>query len=153
MKSLFYMPFLLLSTSYLTDRPIFIDPTGTYLLKGEVKKNKIVGRSGELRVRLLNETTVAMCLYVNKGDPGYESGFILDTLHYEDNRFIYTPTNDTSCAIYFLFTIKSVEIDRVSSNPRVECGFRPGVLEPSIFDKISSDIPVIETLSGRGEPL
>ena len=153
MRSLFYLPFLLLSTSYLSDREAFIDPTGTYLLKGEVKKNKIVGRSGELRVRLLNENTVAMCLYVNKGDPGYESGFLLDTLHYEDNRFIYIPTDDASCAIYFLFKPRSVEIDRVSSNPLVECGFRPGVLEPSVFDKISSDIPVIEDLSGRGESL
>jgi hypothetical protein len=151
MRSLFCLPLLLLSGSLFIDRQIFIDPTGTYLLKGEVKKNKIVGHSGELRIRLLNVNTVAMCLYLNKGDPGYESGFLLDTLRYENDHFVYVPADDTSCAIYFVFTLKSVEIDRISSNPQRECGFRPGILEPAIFEKISADIPVIEDLSGRGE--
>ena len=81
MRSLFYLPLLLLNGSLFSDHQIFIDPTGTYLLKGEVKKNKIVGHSGEFRVRLLNANTVAMCLYLNKGEPGYESGFFTrDTL-------------------------------------------------------------------------
>jgi hypothetical protein len=153
MRNFFCLLLLLLNGDLSTSREPFINPTGTYLLKGEVKKNKIVGRSGELRVRLLNVNTVAMCLYLNKGDPGYESGFLLDTLHYENDHFVYVPADDTSCAIYFVFTLKSVEIDRISSNPQRECGFRTGVLEPAIFDKISADIPVIEDLSGRGEIL
>lgn len=151
MRSFFYLPLLLLSGILFGDRQIFIDPTGTYLLKGEVRKNKIVGHSGELRVRLLNVNTVAMCLYLNKGDPGYESGFLLDTLHYGDNQCIYMPAGDTSCAIYFVFAVKSVEIYEATSNPQEGCGFRPGVLEPAVFDKTSTDIPVIEDLSGRGE--
>jgi|GEM_PF-4254433 hypothetical protein len=70
MRSLFYLPLLLLlSGSLFSDRRAFIDPTGTYLLKGEVRKNKIVGRAGELRVRLLNANTAAMCLYLSKGLP------------------------------------------------------------------------------------
>ena len=153
MRSLFYLPLLLLlSGSLFSDREIFIDPTGTYLLKGEVRKNKIVGRSGELRVRLLNAKTVAMCLYLSKAEPGYESGFLLDTLHYGDNQCIYIPGGDTSCAIYFVFAVKSVEIYEALSNPQGGCGFRPGVLEPAVFNKTSADIPVIEDLSGRGEP-
>jgi hypothetical protein len=153
MRSLFYLPLFLLSASLFGDRLILIDPTGTYLLKGEVRKNKIVGNSGELRVRLLNMNTVAMCLYLNKGDPDYESGFLLDTLHYGGNQCVYIPAADTSCAIYFVFAVKSVEIYEATSNPQAGCGFRPGVLKPAVFDKTSSDIPVIEDLSGRGEHL
>src|ERR1700735_4124990 len=148
MRSLFYLPLLLLSGSLFSDHQVFIDPTGTSLLKGEVKKNKIVGHSGEFRVRLLNANTVAMCLYLNKGEPGYESGFLLDTLHYGDNQCVYIPAGDTSCAIYFVFAQKSVEIYKALSNPQGGCGFRPGVLEPAVFDKTSDDIPVIEDLSG-----
>ena len=150
MRNFFYLLLLLFGGGLSNPRTLFINPTGTYRLKGEVKKNKIVGRSGELRVRLLDENTVALCLYLNKGAPGYESGFLLDTLHYEDNRFVFIPADDTSCAIYFVFTLKSVEIDRLSGNPQGGCWFSPGVLEPAVFDKTSSDIPVIEDFSGRG---
>lgn len=152
MISLCCLPLLLLIGTLFSDQQIFINPTGTYLLKGEVRKNKIVGHSGELRVRLLNVSTVVMCLYLNKGEPGYESGFLLDTLQYRDNQCIYIPAGDTSCAVYFVFAVKSVEIYETLSNPKGGCGFRPGVLEPAIFDKTSADIPVIEDLSGRGEP-
>ena len=152
MRNFFCLLLLLFDGGIPTSHEPFINPTGTYLLKGEVRKNKIVGHSGELRVRLLNANTVAMCLYLNKGEPGYESGFLLDTLHYGDNQCVYIPANDTSCAIYFVFAVNSVEIYQALSNPQGGCGFRPGVLEPAVFDKTSDDIPVIEDLSGRGEP-
>jgi hypothetical protein len=85
-----------------------------------------------------------------QGAPGYESGFLLDTLHYGVNQCIYIPAGDTSCAIYFVFAVKFVEIYVALSNPQGGCGFRPGVLEPAVFNKTSANIPVIEDLSGRG---
>jgi hypothetical protein len=149
MKAFFLLLFLFLGGI----RPIgvrdFIDPTGTYLLKGEVKNGQIIGHSGELRVRLLNVHTVAMCLYLDKGYPGHESGSLLDTLLYEDNRFIYIPTNDSSCAVYFAFDVKTVEISQSMTDLRAGCGFRPGVLVPSRFEKVSSEIPIIQDLSKR----
>ena len=128
----------------------FVDPTGTYLLKGEVKNGVIVGHSGELRVRLLDAGRVAMCLYVNKGYPGYESGSLLDTLRYVDNRIIYTPANDSSCSVFFAFDLRTVEVYQLLSDPHAGCGFGPGVLIAAVFDKTSAEIPIIQDLSRRG---
>jgi hypothetical protein len=152
MKSLFLLSLLLLSRVFSMSGQNFIDPTGTYLLKGEVKNGMIVGHSGELRVRLLDAGRVAMCLYVNKGYPGYESGFLLDTLRYFDNRFTYTPATDSSCAIYFAFDLRTVEVFQSLSDPHAGCAFGPGVLIAAFFDKTSSAIPIIQDLSRRGSP-
>jgi hypothetical protein len=134
----------------LTKSPDFIDPTGTYLEKGEVKNSKIVGHYGELRVRLLDSSTIALSFYVNKGYPNYEFGSLMDTLSYEDNRASYKPTNDSACAIHFAFGLRSVEIFQELTDPHSECGFRPGVMIPAVFEKTSSDVPVIQDLSVHG---
>jgi hypothetical protein len=152
MKILFFLPLFLLTRINSTNDSPFIDPTGTYMLKGEVKNNVIVGYSGELRILLLNQHTVAMCLYLNKGYPGYESGALLDTLDYENNKAVYIPTNDSSCSVYFSFDKKTVEIFKFLTDPHSGCGFRPGVLVPSLFQKTSSEIPVIQDLSAQGIP-
>jgi hypothetical protein len=149
MKNSLYLPLLLISGSLSVGSPAFVNPTGTYLLKGEVKNNKIFGHSAEMRVRLLDTITVAICLYLNKGYPGYESGNFLDTLHYEDNRVSYHPVGDSSCSIYFAFDEKTVEIFEVLTDPHSGCGFLPGVLVPAILEKTTSDNPVIQDLSGR----
>jgi hypothetical protein len=150
MKNLLYLPLLLISGSLPVGSPDFINPTGIYLLKGEVKNNKIIGHSGELRVRLLDSITVAICLYLSKGYPGYESGAFTDTLHYGDNTVVYTPAGDSSCSIYFAFDVRTVEMFESLTDPHSGCGFLPGVLVPSIFEKTSSDIPVIQDFSPRG---
>src|SRR5450755_2368449 len=86
----------------------FIDPTGTYILKGATTKNKVVGHSGEIRIKLLGKDRVAMCFYINKGSPGYESGSFLDTLSYnDDNEAVYTPAADPGCAFLFYFSANS----------------------------------------------
>lgn len=149
MRNLFYLPLFLLSGTGSPFVPVFIDPTGTYILKGEVKNSKIISHYGELRVRLLDTSRVALCLYINEGYPGYASAALTDTLHYEDNRAIYTPRGD-SCSIYFVFDIRTVEIRELLTDPHSGCGFHPGVLIPAVFDKTSSDVPVIQDLSERG---
>jgi hypothetical protein len=150
MRNLFFMSLVLLSGVPSTGDQVFVDPTGTYILKGETRNNTIVGNSGELRARLLDSQTVAISLYLNKGYPGYESGALMDTLHYEDNKVVYTPGTDSSCSIYFAFGRKSVEIFQTLTDPHSDCGFRPGVLKAAVYEKISSDIPVIQDLSGHG---
>ncbi|HEV3326920.1 MAG TPA: hypothetical protein VG052_15000, partial [Puia sp.] len=94
--------------------------------------------------------TVAICLYLSKGYPGYESGAFTDTLHYGDNTVVYTPAGDSSCSIYFAFDVRTVEMFESLTDPHSGCGFLPGVLVPSIFEKTSSDIPVIQDFSPRG---
>ncbi len=158
MKNIFFLSFYLLGGSLITDNsgglpingPDFINPTGTYLLKGEVKNSKIIGPYGELRVRLLDTGTIALCFYVNKGHPNYESGSLMDTLHYADNRSIYKPANDSSCTIYFAFELRAAEVSDVETDPHSGCGFRPGVMTPAVLEKTSSEIPVIQDLSLHG---
>jgi hypothetical protein len=150
MKNILYLSLFLFGGGLLTDSPAFIDPTGTYLLKGEVKDSKIVGHYGELRVRLLDSNSIALSFYVNKGYPNYEYGSLMDTLRYEDNHATFKPANDSSCAIYFAFELWSVAISQALTDPRSGCGFRPGVLIPAVFGKTSSDVPVIQDLSSHG---
>ncbi|HTR31197.1 MAG TPA: hypothetical protein VMH27_18125 [Puia sp.] len=150
MKNILFLSFFFLGQGQLGVDPDFINPTGTYLLKGEVKNSKIIGHYGELRVRLMDTNRVALSYYVNKGYPGYESGSFIDTLYYEDNRAIYKPINDSSCAIYFVFQDRSVEISQEVADLHSGCGFGPGVMIPAILEKTSSEIPVIQDMSPHG---
>lgn len=128
----------------------FIDPTGTYMLKGTVKNNRVVSHSGEMRVRLLDQHTVALCMYMNSGYPDYKSGAMIDTLIYTDNNARYLPKKDSACEVVFYFSWRKVDIMKVMSDPRSGCGFAPGVLESIAFSKISSEVPIIQDLGGRG---
>ena len=150
MKNILFLSFFFLSQGVLDENPEFINPTGTYLLKGEVKNSKIVGHYGELRVRLLDTNRIALSYYVNNGYPNYEFGSVMDTLHYEDNRAIYKPVSDSSCAIYFLFRQRSVEVSREVADLRSACGFGTGVLIPAVLEKTSSEVPVIQDMSLHG---
>lgn len=127
----------------------FIDPTGTYILKGNVRKNNITGHFGELRVRLLDSETVAFCFYLSSGYPDYKAAAILDTLQYEENSFHYQPKIDSTCSLVLTFSIRSVELMTVFSDPGSGCGFAPGVIVPATLEKISSETPVIQDLSAR----
>ena len=150
MTRLFILPLMVLLGFTPGKTSSFLNPTGTYRLKGAVKNNKITSHSGELRVRLLDEHTVALCFYINAGYPSYSSGSLIDTLSYEDNAIIYQPSKDTSCSVYFYFDPQKVKLMQVMSDPHSGCGFDPGVFVPVVFPKISSDIPVIQNLGGRG---
>jgi hypothetical protein len=150
MKNMLFVSLAFLSGGLFGGRPAFINPTGTYLLKGEVKNSKIVGHSGELRVQLLDTNTIALSFYLNRGYPGYESGAFMDTLYYDDNRAVFGPANDSSCSIYFQFGERSVEVYQAMTDPHSSCGFRPGVIIPAVFGKTSDEAPVIQDLSLHG---
>lgn len=145
MKSLFLL--LLLSTTLPGISPSYIDPTGTYVLKGEVKKNRIVGHYGELRVRLLDPGTAAFCFYLNTGYPKYASIALIDTLKYEENRMLYRIQKDSSCSLILNFNAHDVELMEVYRNPENLSGCWSDVLIPATFDKKSSEVPIIQDLS------
>jgi hypothetical protein len=153
MKCLFLLPLLLAMKLPLNGDlhgTEFIDPTGTYLLTGIVKKNRIMGHSGELRVRLLDTHSVALCFYINKGYPGYESGAFMDTVAYDENTLYYYPTPDSSCYLFFNFDPASVEMIQMYNNPHSGCGFGPGVMIPAVFQKSSNERPIIQDMSAHG---
>jgi hypothetical protein len=152
MRSLFILSAFFLSRSIFPGDPLpdFIDPTGTYILMGTIKKNRITGHSGEIRVQLLDSHRIALCFYINKGYPGYESGSFMDTLPYDGSTTRYTPGKDSSCTILFYFRRKKVEIAETYSNPGAGCGFGNGVLISTVFQKTSPDKPIIQDLSAHG---
>lgn len=152
MRSLFILSTVFLSQSFspITSLPDLIDPTGTYILMGSIKKNRIIGHSGEIRVQLLDNHRIAMCFYINKGYPGYESGSFIDTLPYNESNARYSPGKDSSCTILFYFHQRMVEIMETYTDPHLCYGFANGVLVSAVFDKTSSDKPIIQDLSTHG---
>lgn len=157
MKRLFIIPALLLCQGLLCGGvvpkhrvPDFIDPTGTYTLTGTVKRNHVVGHSGEVRVQLLDSERVAISFYMNKGYPNYESGSLIDTLKYNEDMARYTPSCDSDCTIIFWFSEKEMELRGLYSNPRTSCGMATGVMTAAIFEKTSWARPIIQDLSAHG---
>jgi len=130
--------------------PAFIDPTGTYTLTGKVKRNRVVGHSGEMRVELLDSGRVAISFYMNKGYPNYESGSFIDTLTYDEDMARYSPSCDSTCTMIFWFTDKSMELRGLYTDPKSSCGFVSGVMRAAIFEKTSGDRPIIQDLSAHG---
>jgi hypothetical protein len=152
MKTLLITIFALWGSSF-SPHPLsgdFIDPTGTYILKGDLNGNRITGHSGEIRVQLLTTRTVALSFFISKGYPGYESGSFTDTLAYDENIATYRPVNDSDCNILFLFDRKNAEIQQVYKDPHCTCGFEKGILVSTIFEKYSSSPPIIQDLSLHG---
>ena len=152
MRCLFFLFAIIAGRALLPAPPVagFIDPTGTYTLTGIVKKNRITGHSGELRVLLLDSNKVAMSFYINKGYPGYESGAFMDTLSYDDNQVSYSPVKEAGCRILFHFRPDTVAISQIYTDPHSGCGFAPGVLIATLFKKTSGERPVIQDLSSHG---
>jgi hypothetical protein len=158
MKGLFMVSAILfnqleISTAPKLSKHSFIDPTGTYILKGTVKKNTLIGHSGEIRVKLLWGNRIALCFYINSGYPDYASGAFMDTLIYEDNLAKYNPVKDQACSILFCFSINSAETEQLFTDPHSGCGFGDGVMVSAIFEKYSGDTPVIQDLSPHGKVL
>jgi hypothetical protein len=151
MRSLIIISAMLAGYSLLPGKPVtnFIDPTGTYILVGDVKKNLVVSPSGEIRVQLLSNNRLAICFYMNKGYPGYQSGAFTDTLDYAENEARYTPRIDTNCTIVFTFSLRKVELMTLYKDPHCTCGFDPGVLTATTFTKTSGDKPIIQDLAIR----
>ncbi|MDO6433697.1 hypothetical protein Q4E93_24005 [Flavitalea sp. BT771] len=157
MRRLFIIPILFLSQGLLFGAAAqdltgsgFVNPTGTYTLTGTVRKNRVMGHSGEVRVVLLDSSRVAISFYINKGYPNYEAGSMIDTLKYNEDMARYTPSCDSTCTMIFWFSDKAMELRGLYSNPNSSCGFANGVMTAAIFIKTSRDKPVIQDLSAHG---
>jgi hypothetical protein len=129
---------------------VFIDPTGTYRLKGKVQGGVLTGHSGEIRAKLLNPTRVAISFFIDQGYPQYGTGSFVDTLTYHDNQAEYRPPSDKDCTIIIFFRMKEAEVCQSLLNPRCGCGFAGGVMTSGTFRKSSGDPPLIQDMSAGG---
>lgn len=125
----------------------FINPTGTYILKGEKHKGEIKGNFAEVRVKLLGDSLLALSLYSNNGYPQYASGSFIDTLKYINNRAIYSSKSGEFCQIVFSFVLNGLNINQVYGDPSSTCGFGKGVIPLGLIEKHSSFQPIIQSLS------
>ena len=122
----------------------YIDPTGTYDLESETRKDggDIYGYFGQIQVKRLTEKQIVMTFMVNKGAPSYNSGSFVDTLAYKDNNAIYTaPGFDPSCKITFDFTKNGVTVKEETDNCNFGCGFGHAVVADGFFKRTSSNEP------------
>jgi hypothetical protein len=124
------------------------DPTGTYKSGEDPKKlnRDIYAYFGEVRIKLIDKSKIAISLYVLKGAPSYSSGSFVDTLHYQNQHATYLTSDDSSCKIEFLFNTKGLTITQYQQNLNFGCGFGHGVLADGYYPKISENIPVITDL-------
>jgi hypothetical protein len=131
----------------------FVDPTGTYILKGSVAKNRVVGHSGEIRVKLIDSGRVALSFYINRGYPDYEAGSFTDTLRYTENQAWWTPSADPDYTVVFSFKPRAAETTQLFNGNEPRSDFGDGVMVSAVFLKYSSESPIIQDLSARGSNL
>jgi len=128
----------------------FVNPTGSYKLdeKTTVKDGDTYGYFGDINVKLLDSSRIAISLFVCKGAPSYNSGSFIDTISYLNNTAIHrTPEDDTSCRINFAFTKKGIQVEQYQANPNFGCGFGHAVFADGFYKKTSSKIPEIIDLA------
>jgi hypothetical protein len=150
--------FLLLSTVYLTaigqvdKTPSFINPTGSYKLnsKTTVKDGDTYGYFGNIDVKLLDSSRIAISFFVCKGAPSYNMGTFVDTLAYRNNVAIHTtPEDDTTCKIKFTITKKGITVEQYQADVNFGCGFGHAVFANGFYKKISSKVPIIADIEDK----
>jgi len=146
-KTLFLSLFFVAHLSFSQpSRYLLINPTGTYLLKGEKHKGEIKGNFAEVRVKLIDDSLLAIAMYSNTGYPDYNSASFTDTVSYTDNRAVHTSKYDPSCQLVFAFEPGGLSIKQVYTDPASTCGFGKGVMPLGFVAKYSSEVPIIQSL-------
>ena len=147
-KPLFLLLFFVAHLSFSqSSRYLLLNPTGTYLLKGEKHKGEIIGNFAELRVKLIDDSLVAIAMYCNTGYPDYHSASFTDTVSYTENRAVYTSKYDASCQLVFAFEATGLSIKQIYTDPASTCGFGKGVMPLGFVAKYSSEIPIIQPIT------
>jgi hypothetical protein len=125
----------------------FVNPTGTYILKGKKSGNEIRGPFAEVRVKLLDEETIALSSYFNTGFPDYHSESFLDTLSYVFNSAKFTHNRDRYCKIVFRFSNADVDLLYVFPDNGHTCIFNHGTIATGKIEKSYTTIPIIAGLN------
>lgn len=130
----------------------FLNPTGSYKLdsKTTVKDGDTYGYFGEIKIKLLSRSRIAVSLFVCIGAPSYNSGSFIDTLKCLNNKAIYTtPEFDTSCRIKFTFSKRGITVGQHQANLNFACGFGHAVFAGGFYKKYSSKIPKIDDMEDK----
>jgi hypothetical protein len=125
----------------------FINPTGTYILKGKKIGNEIRGQFAEIRVKLIDPETIAVSTYFNTGFPRYNSESFLDTLAYSYNSSIFIHNRDEHCKIVFRFSNAEVELLYVFPDNGHACIFGHGTIATGKIEKSYDVVPIIAALN------
>jgi hypothetical protein len=94
-----------------------INPTGTYIIGNGLSQEETdtKGNFGEIRVKKVSPTKVAIALYVIGGAPAYDSGDFLNTLTFRSNKAVFSNSDfDKSCRIYFTFSASELVVKQTS---------------------------------------
>ena len=130
----------------------FTNPTGSYKLvsKTTVKHGDTYGYFGDIDVKLLDSSRIAISFFVCKGAPSYNQGSFVDTLTYKQNIAIHTtPEDDTTCRITFRFGNKGVTVEQYQADLNFGCAFGHGVFADGFYKKVSSKVPVIRDIEDK----
>lgn len=150
MQQFFLLIFLLLNHLNISSTPTidFLIPTGTYKLNEKTIKRDgdIYGYFGEIRVKRLDSSKIAMSFYVCKGAPSYNSGSFIDTLDYIKGKAVYIPEDDSTCKITFHFKKQGIDVTQSQANLNVGCGFGHAVFADGYYKKVSKKTPEIVEL-------
>jgi hypothetical protein len=150
--------FLLVSVTCLMtagqNKPLtnFINPTGSYKLDNKtiIKNGDTYGYFGDIDVKLLDSSRIAISFFVCKGAPGYNLGAFVDTVAYKQNMAIRTtPEDDPTCRITFRFAKKGITVEQYQADLNYGCAFGHGVFADGFYKKISSKIPVIADMEDK----
>jgi hypothetical protein len=148
MKSKFILTFLFLWIFYFAvgqtnqlQKPI--DPTGSYKLvsNAKIKNGDVYGYSGDIEVKLLDSSRIAISFFVTKGMPSYNSGSFDDTLFLQDNVATYKTKEDSTCTMTFRFSVKGITVEEKTADFNFGCGFGHAVIADGFYKKTSSKIP------------
>jgi len=130
----------------------FINPTGSYKLnsKATVKNGDTYGYFGDIDVKLLDSSRIAISFFVCKGAPSYNLGTFVNTLTYQNNIAIHkTPEDDTTCQIKFTVTPKGIIVEQYQVEPNFGCAFGHAVFADGFYKKTSSKVPVIADIEDK----
>lgn len=144
--SSFTMIFLQSLAQDQAEKSVFINPTGTYILKGKKSGKEIRGNFAEIRVKLLDHQTIALSSYFNRGYPEYSSEAFLDTLPYTFNTSSFIHDVDPYCKIVFRFTNADVELLYVFPDNGHNCVFSNSTIAVGKIDKSYDAVPIIVEL-------
>lgn len=146
--SSFFAGALVLVTVLSYGQTNYVDPTGSYTLKGKRLKNGERANHGEVHVKLIDNSRLAISFYYNKGYPSYNSGSFVDTLDYVDHKAVYTfyeperPGSD--CKLIFTFHRNKLNIKHEAEDYNYSCGFGMGVVVSGTMPKTSTRVPEIK---------
>jgi hypothetical protein len=120
-----------------------IDPTGSYKLvsNAKIKNGDVYGYSGDIEVKLLDSSRIAISFFVTKGMPSYNSGSFIDTLFFRDNIGTYKTKEDSTCTMTFRFSAKGIKVEEKTADYNFGCGFGHAVVADGFYKKTSSKIP------------